>query len=565
MMKATLLVLFIQIIYLIHCGNFDDSPLYAMSGHANVPSSLQPDTLLRVDPNSGDYEAILTLPDYGGGESLAYNTKNEKLYRFSGGYANVIDISVNPPTYITQSLPVYYNWLAVTYDEEKDNFLGFVKGDNFYIISYTDNGVFSVSEVFDITHNGDVRGIAIDGDYKYIYGCNHVGDIEKWNYNTHERVETYDGSVNCFGLTREESNSEYYMIGAIDYRYLLHFNSNELNQVPIEYVGQTGFISAIAWAQQQSGSLSCCSHHYSAGCSDQGIADCVCAKNSTCCESIWDESCVGFVKEYGCGDCSTGPCCEPHVTPGCQNRDISRCVCLQDNTCCSDEWTAECVEAVNDYGCGQCIGEDTDCCREHPYPSCEVESVADCLCQFDSYCCIIQWDDTCIDGVVAYQCGECNGVVIEEPDDDDYYSSESTCCSFNNTPGCSDSSIEDCVCSYDSFCCEYQWDQVCVYDVEDYNCASCSSQVSDCCESHESAGCSDLVIESCVCDFDSYCCENEWDAFCKSDIYEFNCGTCDNMKKRDLHLENPRINVEAVKKERDNKRAEARKNRISIN
>ena len=37
----------------------------------------------------------------------------------------------------------------------------------------------------------------------------------------------------------------------------------------------------------------------------------------------------------------------------------------------------------------------------------------------------------------------------------------------------------------------------------------------------------DPAIEQCVCAEDSFCCESEWDALCISEVNEFGCGTCD--------------------------------------
>jgi transglutaminase-like putative cysteine protease len=51
------------------------------------------------------------------------------------------------------------------------------------------------------------------------------------------------------------------------------------------------------------------------------------------------------------------------------------------------------------------------------------------------------------------------------------------CCFGNGTPGCSEPSIEACVCALDSFCCTTQWDATCAGEVESFGCGSCTSVV----------------------------------------------------------------------------------------
>jgi predicted small lipoprotein YifL len=50
---------------------------------------------------------------------------------------------------------------------------------------------------------------------------------------------------------------------------------------------------------------------------------------------------------------------------------------------------------------------------------------------------------------------------------------------------------------------------------------------SACCEPVQTPGCSDATLQDCVCKQDSYCCESAWDATCVSEVNEFGCGKCD--------------------------------------
>lgn len=47
-----------------------------------------------------------------------------------------------------------------------------------------------------------------------------------------------------------------------------------------------------------------------------------------------------------------------------------------------------------------------------------------------------------------------------------------------------------------------------------------------CCTPHGSPGCSNRSIEACVCGADSFCCTSSWDAQCVRGVLELGCGTC---------------------------------------
>jgi hypothetical protein len=145
------------------------------------------------------------------------------------------------------------------------------------------------------------------------------------------------------------------------------------------------------------------------------------------------------------------------------------------------------------------------------------------------------------------------------------------CCSANDTPGCSDSAIEACVCAKDASCCSTSWNALCVAEVGTNSCGSCnggagaggtgaagssnpfggggagsgqagsgnagsgaggsSSGTGDCCSDHPGFGCSNPTIEACVCNIDTDCCDPlgiapNWDILCVNDVETFGCGSC---------------------------------------
>jgi hypothetical protein len=198
----------------------------------------------------------------------------------------------------------------------------------------------------------------------------------------------------------------------------------------------------------------CCTASNVPGCAeDPGIAECVCEVDRFCCESVWDEVCAEKVVALGCGVCDPGPstmtttagttltssdvttgqppdnvgaCCSEHPETGCELAAISECVCDAEPSCCTDEWHAGCVDAVDANGCGVCPPDPTDttvsttdpdtgvppdntesCCAPHDSTGCEYPAIAECVCNEDPACCDIAWTEECIDAVGALGCGVC--------------------------------------------------------------------------------------------------------------------------------------------------------------
>lgn len=97
------------------------------------------------------------------------------------------------------------------------------------------------------------------------------------------------------------------------------------------------------------------------------------------------------------------------------------------------------------------------------------------------------------------------------------------CCDAHGTPGCSDATVQKCVCDKVSSCCQSAWDLVCVELVSSLGCGSCKG---DCCKSSSVTGCNDAKIESCVCKGDATCCSDHWDDYCVTLVDGLYCGTC---------------------------------------
>jgi hypothetical protein len=129
---------------------------------------------------------------------------------------------------------------------------------------------------------------------------------------------------------------------------------------------------------------------------------------------------------------------------------VQDCVCALDASCCNEAgltWTANCA-ALARTDCRAACG--SSCCHTQQTAGCDDSAVQACVCQADSFCCGTRWDALCV-GRAANECG---GACI---------GARGSCCTSNpGVSGCDDPDIESCVCALDSYCCDSQWDSLCV-------------------------------------------------------------------------------------------------------
>ncbi|MEM6994373.1 MAG: hypothetical protein AAF721_27915 [Myxococcota bacterium] len=204
-------------------------------------------------------------------------------------------------------------------------------------------------------------------------------------------------------------------------------------------------------------------------------------------------------------------CCEVHPTSGCDISSVEACVCAESAFCCQFEWDAACVDLAVTT-CGGCdVADDTadtgpmdagTCCDVQGTPGCSNMEIQDCVCQADAFCCKMEWDGMCVDAAVAMCGANCEG---PPPGGD--------CCEANGSPECDDPRITMCTCALDPFCCEEEWDLMCVEASIDCR-SGCVIVQGDCCEANGSPGCDDDEIEECTCAQDPFCCDMSWDDKC---------------------------------------------------
>ena len=157
----------------------------------------------------------------------------------------------------------------------------------------------------------------------------------------------------------------------------------------------------------------------------------------------------------------------------------------------------------------------SNCCVDHEETGCDNSECEDIVCDFNDFCCNVEWDSNCV-GIAVELCGD----LCPPPPG-------SNCCfpHFDNA-GCDNSECEGLVCNIDDFCCNEIWDGNCVgVAIEQCGDLCPTPPGSDCCFQNGSPGCSDSRCQNTICNFDEFCCEELWDSTCVVEAEEF-CEVC---------------------------------------
>ena len=78
-------------------------------------------------------------------------------------------------------------------------------------------------------------------------------------------------------------------------------------------------------------------------------------------------------------------------------------VCLDDPFCCVDVWDKVCAENEAAICFSTCGPKQGNCLEANGTPGCEIENCCAEVCPRDSFCCQVDWDDTCA-GMAAALC-----------------------------------------------------------------------------------------------------------------------------------------------------------------
>lgn len=132
-------------------------------------------------------------------------------------------------------------------------------------------------------------------------------------------------------------------------------------------------------------------------------------------EGSFEISC-GSPSQEACGAPDSGSCCDPKLTGGCADNACCESVCACDGFCCEVAWDEDCAGlGFNASGCGAAalcdcksvcgaVGS-TDCCVGGNTPGCSDPDCCERVCQCDSYCCDVEWDNNCATFGFENECG----------------------------------------------------------------------------------------------------------------------------------------------------------------
>jgi hypothetical protein len=117
--------------------------------------------------------------------------------------------------------------------------------------------------------------------------------------------------------------------------------------------------------------------------------------------------------EAAAGDAGPPPtndCCTTSATAGCNDATVAACVCAGDPFCCSAEYDDSCVTNAISRCALDCDDRapTSDCCTPSDVPGCTLPDVQACICDIDPACCVLRFDQNCIN-IGTSQCGSACG------------------------------------------------------------------------------------------------------------------------------------------------------------
>jgi len=163
-------------------------------------------------------------------------------------------------------------------------------------------------------------------------------------------------------------------------------------------------------------------------------------------------------------------------------------------------------------------------CDTGPKLNAGCDQCVKAVCDADPYCCNTYWDSLCVGGAENL-CGSCQDSTT--PDPQPALCAHSECeQGVKLAVDCSDCAND--VCTADPYCCNTEWDSLCVDQAEDL-CPKCAPAQTGCAHSECVKGiklesdCSDCA--GTVCTVDPYCCNNSWDNWCVKEAKQL-CSVC---------------------------------------
>jgi subtilisin-like proprotein convertase family protein len=181
------------------------------------------------------------------------------------------------------------------------------------------------------------------------------------------------------------------------------------------------------------------------------------------------------------GGAPASNCCVANGGLGCDDPECEAQICAADSFCCATAWDQICADEAAQL-CGDlCAGgpggpcgppNTNDCCAANGTPGCSDLACCETVCAIDPFCCDTSWDGIC-QGEAFSLCTDlcggnqdpCDGTEIPENEPDcggiGNVGQGSNCCFASGGLGCDDPDCQAAVCAVDAFCCDTAWDGIC--------------------------------------------------------------------------------------------------------
>ncbi|MCA9286532.1 MAG: hypothetical protein KDA22_15010, partial [Phycisphaerales bacterium] len=133
------------------------------------------------------------------------------------------------------------------------------------------------------------------------------------------------------------------------------------------------------------------------GCTDIACCETVCAVDAFCCNTSWDGICVGEATDLCDGQPGVCPAsdhdCLTAGAPGCTDLACCEAVCAEDSFCCETMWDELCVNIALEVCDG--TGGPSNCCMPNGGIGCDDAACESAVCGIDAFCCKVEWDGIC--------------------------------------------------------------------------------------------------------------------------------------------------------------------------
>lgn len=160
-------------------------------------------------------------------------------------------------------------------------------------------------------------------------------------------------------------------------------------------------------------------------------------------------ACSGDCLTFDTSGCIDINCCLDNGGLGCNDAACEAAVCAADSSCCDTAWTEACADAAFDLcpalcpvACGDDYAYGTEACDGADLEGQDCASFG-------------------FDGGTLVCADDCSGFDSSGCIDYD-------CCFANGGTGCNVDACEATVCAIDSFCCDTNWDNICVGEAFDF-------------------------------------------------------------------------------------------------